>query len=55
MVDSRGLGMLGFAFAGVTAAVMLIAVLVVACNLENAADFGRSPLRMAGSLSIAAR
>jgi hypothetical protein len=55
MVDSKGLGRLGFAFAGITAAVMMIAALVVAGNLGSGSDIGRSPLRVAGALSVAVR
>ena len=37
MADSRSLGILGFVFGGVTAAVMLIAVMVVKSHVDGRA------------------
>jgi len=44
MADSRSLGILGFVFGGVTAAVMLIAVMVVKNHVDGRAAVERAQL-----------
>jgi hypothetical protein len=51
MADRRSLGILGFVFGGVTAAVMLIAVVVVKTNIDSrlTLDSGRTPVALASA------
>jgi len=43
MADRRSLGILGFMFCGVTAAVMLIAVMVVKNHVDGRVTFDAQP------------
>jgi hypothetical protein len=53
MADRRSLGIVGFVFGGVTAAVMLVAVIVVKNSVENrAVDEARLPVIAASSQSV---
>ena len=56
MADRRGLGLLGFVFGGVTAAVMLVAVMVVKHHVDGRAtlDEIRLPV-MAASAQVVIR
>jgi hypothetical protein len=51
MADRRSLGILGFVFGGVTAAVMLVAVVVVKTNIDSrlTLDSGRTPVAFASA------
>jgi hypothetical protein len=53
MADRRSLGIVGFVFGGVTAAVMLVAIIVVKNNVESRAlDEARLPVIAASSQSV---
>ena len=54
MADRRSLGILGFVFGGVTAAVMLIAVIVVKQHVDGRAalDEVRLPVMAASAQSV---
>jgi hypothetical protein len=53
MADRRSLGIVGFVFGGVTAAVMLIAVMVVKNHMDSrATDEARLPVIAASAQSI---
>jgi hypothetical protein len=54
MADRRSLGILGFVFGGVTAAVMLIAVMVVKTHIDGrlTLDPARAPLVVAGTQTV---
>ena len=54
MADRRSLGILGFMFCGVTAAVMLIAVMVVKNHIDGrlTLDGARAPMMAAAGQSI---
>ena len=54
MADRRSLGILGFVFGGVTAAVMLIAVVVVKNHIDGrlSLDGGRAPVVLAAAQTI---
>jgi len=54
MADSRSLGILGFVFGGVTAAVMLIAVMVVKSHVDGRVTLegGRLPVLAAAAQPI---
>jgi hypothetical protein len=54
MADRRSLGILGFVFGGVTAAVMLIAVMVVKQHVDGRAtlDQTRLPLMAASTQAV---
>ena len=54
MADRRSLGVLGFVFAGVTAAVMLIAVIVVKQHVDARVtlDQGRLPVLAASAQNV---
>ena len=54
MADRRSLGILGFVFAGVTAAVMLVAVVVVKSNIDSrlTLDSGRAPVALASAQTV---
>jgi hypothetical protein len=51
MADRRSLGILGFVFGGVTAAVMLVAAIVVKNNIDGrlTLDAGRTPVALASA------
>jgi hypothetical protein len=51
MADRRSLGILGFVFGGVTAAVMLVAVMVVKSNIDSRVTFdpARTPVALASA------
>ena len=54
MADRRSLGILGFMFGGVTAAVMLIAVIVVKQHVDShaALDQARLPVMAASAQAV---
>jgi hypothetical protein len=54
MADRRSLGILGFVFGGVTAAVMLIAVMVVKNHIDGGLtlNVGRTPVVLAAAQGI---
>ena len=53
MADRRSLGIVGFVFGGVTAAVMLIAVLVLKHHVESRAALdGRFPVLAASTQAV---
>jgi hypothetical protein len=54
MADSRSLGILGFVFGGVTAAVMLIAVMVVKNHMDGriTLDTTQLPVMAASTQSV---
>jgi hypothetical protein len=53
MADRRSLGILGFVFGGVTAAVMLIAVMVVKNHIDRVTlDSAQLPVLAASSQSV---
>jgi hypothetical protein len=54
MADRKGLGILGFMFGGVTAAVMLIAVVVVKNHIDGrlTVDAVKAPLMASAAQSI---
>ena len=54
MADRRTLGILGFFFCGVTAAVMLIAVMVVKTHIDGRTtlDGGRLPVVVAATQTV---
>ena len=54
MADHRSLGILGFVFGGITAAVMLIAVLVVKQHVDGRVtlDEARLPVMAASTQSV---
>ncbi len=51
MADRRSLGILGFVFGGVTAAVMLVAVMVVKSHIDGRVTFdpARTPVALASA------
>ena len=55
MADRRSLGIVGFVFGGVTAAVMLIAVVVVKQNMDRMALEGPQPSVIAASAQTVIR
>jgi len=53
MADRRSLGIVGFVFGGVTAAVMLVAVMVVKYHVDSRAlDEARLPVIAASAQSV---
>lgn len=52
MADRRSLGILGFVFGGVTAAVMLIAVIVVKQHVDGRVSLDRLPAMAASTQTV---
>ncbi len=52
MADRRSLGILGFVFGGVTAAVMLIAVIVVKQHVDARVTRGELPVMAASAQAV---
>jgi hypothetical protein len=52
MADRRSLGILGFVFGGVTATVMLIAVMVVKNHIDGRLTLDRTPVVVAAAQTV---